>query len=192
MKRFWHNFVQQDEYNTIRYEGRYIISISRLKMPSFVFFATDYQSAIRSFCSKCKWKDFDTSFVQQDEYNIWCNKIWRNVHYQDITFENASFCCFATDLKTSVFNTMNTVYDTIRHEGRYIISISRLKMPSFVLFFCNWLPICHLKDPFEASKWKSLETRFVQYDEYYTIDMIWWYMKNLSHLVERSIISVSL
>ena len=137
MKRFWHNFVQQDEYNTIRYEGRYIISISRLKMPSFVFFATDYQSAIRSFSSKCKWKDFDTSFVQQDEYNIWCNKIWRNVHYHDITFENASFCCFATDLETSVFNTMNTVYDTIRHEGRHIISISRLKMPSFVLFFAT-------------------------------------------------------
>ena len=115
------------------------------------FFATDYQSAKRSFWNKQMKRFWDKCFLQ-DEYNKQFNKIWRKVHYQYITFKNALFC--------------------------------------FV--FCNWLPICHLKDPFEASKWKSLETRFVQYDEYYTIDMIWWYMKNLSHLVERSIISVSL
>ena len=108
------------------------------------------------------------------------------------------FCCcwllpFASNAnskwKDFLFNKMNTIYDRIRHEGRYIISLSRLKMPSFVLCFCNWLSIRHLKDQFEASEWKSLETRFVQFYEYNTRDMIWWYIKNLSHLVERSIIS---
>ena len=132
---------------------------------------------------------------------VYVNLVFTSKCKYIITFENASillllitnlpFASIANSKwKDFLFTKMSTIYDRIRHEGWYIISISRLNMPLFV--FCNWLPICHLKDPFEASEWKSLETRFVQYDEYYTRDMIWWYMKNLSHLVERSIISVSL